>query len=142
MAYQLLNNGESIQVCALRVEPMKVNHSVPRLAYRVEGQNKTAFAFSGDTATNHSLWSALNQHHRLDLLLVERAFLETERASSRASSHCCPSLLTNDLVKRKSRPRVCISHLKPGAEQVAMDELQSRLPQFAVQPLVGGEVFN
>ncbi len=142
ITYRQVSNGESIQVCGLCIEPIKVNHSVPGLAYRVEGQNETAFAFSGDTSTNDSLWSALNRHHRLDLLLVECAFPETERALSLVSSHYCPSLLAEDLLKLNSRPRVCISHLKPGAEQVTMNELQSRLPQFAVQPLIGGEVFE
>jgi hypothetical protein len=45
-------------------------------------------------------------------------------------------------VKLTSRPSVCISHLKLSAEQVTMDELRSRLPQFAVQLLVGGEVLE
>lgn len=142
MAYRPLNSGESIQVCGLSVEPIKVNHSIPALAYRVEGQDGTAFAFSGDTSTNDSLWSALNRHRRLDLLLVECAFPEAERALSGASGHYCPSLLANDLAKLKSRPRVCISHLKPGAEQVTMNELQTRLSEFEVQQLVGGEMFE
>lgn len=142
MAYRPLNNGESIQVCCLCVETIKVNHSVPGLAYRIEGQNERAFAFSGNTSTNDSLWSALNRHRRLDLLLVECAFPETERALNRAWRHYCPSLLANDLVKLTSRPSVCISHLKLSAEQITMDELRSRLPQFAVQLLVGGEVLE
>lgn len=137
-----LSNAQSIEVSGLRVEAIEVNHSVPGLAYRIEGPNQAAFAFSGDTSSNDSLWSALNQHDRLDLLLVECAFPETERELSRASAHYCPSLLTNDLIKLKHRPRIYISHLKPGAEHETMRDLRELAPGFELNTLMGGAVFE
>jgi len=133
--------GESRAIGARRFEMIEANHTVPAVAYRVQSP-RGALAFSGDSTSNDTLWAALNGHQRLDVLLVECAFPEAERGLSRASGHYCPSLLATDLVKLASRPRIYITHLKPGAESVTMQELQVMLPQFDIRQLQAGQVFE
>lgn len=139
--FKPLAPGESRAIGARRFEMIEVHHSVPAAAFRTHcGQ--AALAFSGDSTSNDTLWAGLNRHERLDVLLVECAFPEAEKDLSRVAGHYCPSLLAADLVKLEHRPRVYITHLKPGAESVTMRELQAMLPEFDVRQLQAGQVFE
>jgi ribonuclease BN (tRNA processing enzyme) len=124
-----------------QVEAVRVNHAVTALAYRI-ADGDSAMAFSGDTTTNDSLWEALNRHDRLDLLIVECAYANAERGLSLMAKHYCPSLLAEDLAKLAHRPKIGISHLKPGAEVAIFDELRSSLPDLDLCRLCGREVFE
>lgn len=142
LRFQPLSCG---QVCELgdgrRAEMIEVNHTVPGTAYRIQDA-RAALAFSGDTTTNDTLWAALNRHDGLDMLFVECAFPESERELSRASGHYCPSSLAGDLLKLRHRPRTYVTHLKPGAEQVTMEEIRQIAPHFELRSLGGGEDFE
>jgi ribonuclease BN (tRNA processing enzyme) len=141
LKFERLSSGQSYSVGEHCIEMIAVNHSVSGVAYRIEG-DRHALAFSGDTTTNDTLWAALNRHDALDVLLTECAFPKADRELSRASGHYCPSLLAEDLIKLHHRPRTYITHLKPGAEKVTMEEIQRILPEFEVRRLLGGEVFE
>jgi ribonuclease BN (tRNA processing enzyme) len=141
VSFEPLAGGQTVGIDGRSIRAIEVNHAVPGVAYRIEGA-RHALAFSGDTSENDSLWEALNQHAGLDLLLVECAFPEAERELSIVSGHYCPSLLAQDLRKLKYRPRIYITHLKPGAEESTMAEIRSLLPQFEVNRLTGGERFE
>lgn len=133
--------GTSTLIGGRRIEMIPVRHTVPAVAYRLESGGK-AFAFSGDTTGNDSLWSALNRHHQLDLLFVETAFANRDVELARKACHYCPQLLANDLPRLKHRPTVCISHLKPGDESLIMDECREALPDWELKQLKGGDVFE
>jgi cAMP phosphodiesterase len=133
--------GESHVVGARRFEMIEVRHTVPAAAYRVLSADGV-LVFSGDSTSNPRLWSALNCHQRLDLLIVECAVPEAERDMSYALGHYCPSLLAADLAQLEHRPRVYVTHLKPGAEAVILRELRALLPQFDLHRLLTGQVFE
>jgi len=133
--------GSTRDVEGRRVEMIAVNHAVPAVAYRVESQGKS-FAFSGDTTTNDSLWAALNRHDALDLLFVESAFANKDAAIARLAYHYCPQTLSDDLPKLKHRPKVYISHLKPGEEKLIMKECNKALPDWALYQLKSGDRFK
>ncbi|MCW8923187.1 MAG: 3',5'-cyclic-nucleotide phosphodiesterase, partial [Gammaproteobacteria bacterium] len=111
--------GSTLDIEGRSVEMIAVNHAVPGVAYRVESQGRS-FAFSGDTMTNRSLWAALNKHDDLDLLFIESAFANKDAALAELAFHYCPQTLAEDLCRLEHRPRVCISHLKPGEEKRIM----------------------
>ncbi|MDH5387677.1 MAG: 3',5'-cyclic-nucleotide phosphodiesterase [Gammaproteobacteria bacterium] len=123
------------------IEMITVNHSVPGVAYRVESQGKS-FAFSGDTSTNDTLWSALNKHDNLDLLFVEAAFANKDAEIARLAFHYCPQTLAEDLPKLKHRAKVCISHLMPGEEKLIMKECNKALPDWNLYQLKSGDRFK
>jgi ribonuclease BN (tRNA processing enzyme) len=142
LGFEPLSFGQACDIGDKRhVEMIEVSHSVPGTAYRIQDA-RAALTFSGDTTTNDTLWATLNCRDRLDMLFVECAFPESERELSRASGHYCPSSLAADLIKLKHRPRTYVTHLKPGAEQVTMEELRKMLPELELRPLHGGEVFE
>jgi len=136
-----INPGSVHQLGNRSIEMIPVNHIVPGVGYRVESEGH-AFAFSGDTATNDSFWAALNRHSSLDLLFVESAFPNANCELSKRSGHYCPETLAADLKKLKHRPRVCISHPKPGEESIILQECRDAINGQDVHGLVGNEQFT
>ncbi len=100
----------------LRITPFKVLHTVPAVGYALEGPRGT-FAFSGDTYADDSLWSALNRLPQLDKLMIEIAFPDEQAALGHASKHFTPQLLGAELQKLQHRPKLYLTHHKPGCEQ-------------------------
>jgi ribonuclease BN (tRNA processing enzyme) len=141
MKYKVMSPGEVFSVEDRQLEMIEVNHVVPCVSYRVQSSTGS-FAFSGDTTTNDTLWNALNAHDSLDLLIVEAAFPDELEELSKLSKHYTPSLLAEDIKKLKHKPRVYISHPKPGQESVIIDECKAAITGREVFPLAGGEVFT
>ena len=141
MKYKVMSPGEVFSVEDRQLEMIEVNHVVPCVSYRVQSSTGS-FAFSGDTTTNDTLWNALNAHDSLDLLIVEAAFPDELEELSKLSKHYTPSLLAEDIKKLKHKPRVYISHPKPGQESVIIDECKVAIADREVLSLVGGEVFT
>ena len=98
--------------------------------------------FSGDTTTNDSFWDGLNRFERVDLLFVEAAFPDSDLDIALKSKHYCPKLLAADLPKLRHRPKICLTHPKPGAEDVILAECQTQLKGFTIKTLEGNEVFQ
>ena len=133
--------GSTLDIDGRSVEMIPVNHSVPAVGYRVESQGKS-FAFSGDTTSNETLWAALNKHDNLDLLFIEAAFSNREAELAKLAFHYCPQTLAEDMLKLKHRPKVCISHLKPGDEKRIMKECEKAMPDWKLHQLKSGERFK
>ena len=141
MKYKVMSPGEVISIEGRKLEMIEVNHVVPCVSYRVQSPTGS-FAFSGDTTTNDSMWNALNAHDSLDLLIVEAAFPNELEALSKLSKHYTASMLGEDIKKLKHKPRIYISHPKPGQESVIIDECKAAIPDREVLSLAGGEVFT
>lgn len=133
--------GSTLDIDGRRIEMITVNHSVPGVGYRVESEGRS-FAFSGDTASNENLWHSLNKHKNLDLLFVESAFANKDAELARVAFHYCPESLARDLPKLNHRPKVCISHLKPGEENRIMKECEKALPDWELHRLKSGDRFK
>jgi len=137
----MMKAGTSTVIDGRKLEMIPVNHAIPGVGYRVESAGKS-FAFSGDTTNNESLWAALNKHDSLDLLFIESAFANQDIELARLAFHYCPELLAMDLLKLKHHPTVCISHLKPGEEDIIMSECREALPDWELKQLKSGDVFE
>lgn len=141
MRFEELAPGQSLTLKGRTIQAIPVNHVVPAVAYRVETDG-AAFAFSGDTTTNDTFWEALNRFKRLDVLLVESAFPDKDIEICRKSGHYCPQLLAADLRKLRHRPKVYLSHPKPGAEDLILRECQAQITGFEIAGLDGVDVFQ
>ncbi len=142
LRFESMDPGEVQVLDGRRIEMIPVNHVVPAVGYRVEDASGAAFAFSGDTTTNDGFWAALNRHPRLDLLIVECAFPDADAELARQACHYCPHLLAEDLAKLQHRPRICLSHLKPGAEDRIHAACLALMPERHLERLSGGEGFR
>ena len=136
-----MSRKSPVEIEGRRIEMIAVKHSVPSVAYRVESQGKS-FAFSGDTTSNNSFWAALNKHDNLDLLFIEAAFANKDAELAGLAFHYCSQTLAEDLVKLKHRPKVCVSHLKPGDEKRIMKECSKAMPDRKLHQLKSGDRFK
>lgn len=141
MRFRSLALTEPVVVGNRKIVPVDVNHTVPSVAYIVEQDGKV-FAFSGDTAANETLWSALNALPRLDVLVVESAFGNRNEQLAWLARHYCPASLAMDLEKLKHDPDIWVTHLKPGSEDEIFSEICAAIPGRRLHRLVGGEVFT
>jgi len=141
LRFREMQPGERCPVGNRGVEMIAVNHAVPAAGYRVQN-GAGSFAFSGDTTSNEGFWEALNGHDTLDLLIVESAFPDEERELSTRARHYCPQLLAADLKKLRHRPRLFLTHLKPGSEARILDQCRNQVEALDVQRLCGGDRFT
>jgi ribonuclease BN (tRNA processing enzyme) len=133
--------GQRLDIGGRSVEMIEVNHAVPAAGYRVQN-GVGSFAFSGDTTSNDGFWTALNRHDALDLLIVESAFADEDRDLSVKARHYCPQLLAEDLKKLRHRPRLYLTHLKPGCEEKIVAQCRSHVEGLPVYRLCGGHRFK
>lgn len=141
MRYETHRPGEPVKVGGRTLEMIPVNHIVPTVGYRISGDGGV-MAYSGDTTSNDTFWEALNAGERLDLLLVEVAFIERFRELSLQSRHYCPSLLAADLTKLRHRPQVWLTHNKPGEEDQIFAECRERITDRELHRLQGGMILE
>ena len=133
--------GEANRVNGHTLTAFKVLHTVPAVGYALEGDNGT-FAFSGDTYTTDDLWNALNALKRLDHLMIEIAFTSDEDELARISRHFTPALLGRELKKLRHRPKIYLTHHKPGCEPVIEQECRVALAGYEYQHLKRGDVIS
>ncbi len=120
---------------------IEVRHTVPAVGYCVESHGRV-FAFSGDTITNDLFWHALNESPRVDVLVVDTGCTDHHERLAELVCHYCPRTLAPDLKKLRHDPEICITHLKPGSEELIFSEVRQALPDCRVHRLRGGEIFE
>ena len=137
MLFEEMKPGEVVSINDRHLKMISVNHIVPGVGYCVENATGV-FAFSGDTTTNDSLWDNLNQQDKLDILIVETAFTNADIDLCRRAGHYCADLLADDLAKLKHKPKIYISHNKPGSESQIISECEQAIKTHEIQSLTGG----
>lgn len=141
VVFHPMKPSDKITIRNRTIEMIDVNHTVPGVGYCVQ-QSKSVVAFSGDTTTNESLWEALNQYEKIDLLFIESAFSNSEIEISKLAKHYCPSLLGEDIKKLDHEPEVWLTHFKPGEEELIYKQCVEAIPHLNVHRLTGDEVFK
>ena len=141
MCYRPIEAGQCCEVGGRRFEAIAVNHIVPTVGYRVSCVTGS-FAFSGDTTSNTGFWSALNAHEGLDLLFVEVAFSDEQEELSVKARHYCPRRLAGDIGQLRHRPRILLTHNKPGAEDRILEQCRRAIPDRKLESLFSGMSFE
>ena len=141
VAFDIIEAGESTQLGELTFQAVAVNHIVPTIAYIVSAPSGR-FVFSGDTTTNDTLWDALNELDKIDVLVVETAFTNGELELCKKSKHYCPQNLASDLKKLKHQVDVHLTHAKPGEEEQIFKECRELITDRAVFQLHSGQHFK
>lgn len=135
LSYKIMKPGDVVEANGLQVEMIEVNHVLPCVGYRFVDKDNKSFAFSADTTTNDTLWDALNKHDSLDVLIVEAAFPDKDAELCKKAMHYCPSMLAADIKKLKHKPRVFITHFKPGDEAEIFQQCQEQIKGFELKAL-------
>ncbi|NOR52090.1 MAG: MBL fold metallo-hydrolase [Gammaproteobacteria bacterium] len=138
---EAIEAGESIQLGDLNISAIEVNHIVPTVAFIVSDPSGV-FAFSGDTTTNDTLWEALNKLEKIDILVVETAFSNSELDLCRNAKHYCPISLAEDLKKLRHQTDIYLTHAKPGEEEKIFQECHELIPDRKLHKLHSGQRFK
>jgi cAMP phosphodiesterase len=139
LRFSVCSPGDTVRIGERDFYAVDVMHSVPSLGFTVQHPNG-AFAVSGDTKTNETLWPVLNACDDLKLLIIEVSFPDEFEKLANTSGHYCPKTLSRDLQRLRHDPEIWLTGMKPGAEQQIMDQVISRLPERRVQMLSRGTV--
>ena len=141
IVYESMQPGDCIEFGDKIVKMTEVNHAVPASAYIVKNGTGT-IAFRGDTHVNDTLWDALNEEEDVQAIIVECGFTDEDEAIARDAKHYYPKALASDLAKLNHRPRIFITHLQPGKEEVIINQLYSAITDFEIKPLSSGDLIS
>ncbi|MCJ7556441.1 MAG: 3',5'-cyclic-nucleotide phosphodiesterase [Gammaproteobacteria bacterium] len=140
MHFEPLAAGDVLDINSRQITAVAVKHAVPTLGYCVEAAGKV-LAFSADTTNNQTLWPVLNAYENVDVLVIEVSFPNRQAELAEKSGHYCPRTLAQDLAKLNHNPAIWLTAMKPGEEELIMDEVRVELPDRTVRRLESGLVF-
>lgn len=127
--------GSSVTLGNRTLTTIPAHHVVPACGYRIASETGS-LVFTGDTTSSDALMHALNDMSDLHDLIIETSFENALRDIAVASKHHWPDSLAHELGRLKHRPRIWITHLKPGNETAIVDELRQHIPDREIRPLV------
>ena len=70
------------------------------------------------------------------------SYTDAEQELSTKAKHYCSSSLAADLKKLEHQPDIYLTHLKPGAEDEIVAEVQKLVPDRPVKALHNGQQFE
>ena len=114
----------SYGVCGLEITPIRVNHLVPCVGYKVE-DGRDAFVFTSDTAETDRIWEVANATPNLRLVIAEASFPNEQASLATASKHLTPASLGRELRKLHRDVPVRIYHLTPGDKAAMLPQIEA-----------------
>lgn len=125
MRWERLAHGDSVTLGGRTISSHAVEHTEGSAAYAVSGADGKGFLFTGDMCSTPALWSLLDRAPGLTHVIVDCSFANAEVDLAKLSMHFCPSTLMTDLADVPTGVEFLIYHLKPGQEDLIMQELQA-----------------
>jgi len=141
LRYQVCDPGDTVTIQHRDFYAIDVMHSVPALGFTVQNSGG-AFAVSGDTKSNETLWPVLNACKDLKILVIEVSFPDEMERLATESGHYCPSTLTRDLEKLRHNPDIWLTGMKPGEESAILEQVIKAIPDRKIQMLSSGTVLT
>ena len=141
LRYSSFRLGDTTTVQGRRIRPLPADHVVPAVGFHLDS-GEASLVFSGDTTACDALWQEVNRIDNLRYLLIETAFPNAERNLAVASKHLTPDMLAQELAKLTRPARIFVSHLKPGAGALTMEEVEAVAGAYGPRMLVNGQVFK
>ncbi|MGI9270763.1 MAG: MBL fold metallo-hydrolase [Woeseiaceae bacterium] len=141
LRYHVCSPGDTIQIGHRDFYAVDVMHSVPSLGYTVQNSGG-AFAVSGDTKSNETLWPVLNACDDLRVLVIEVSFPDEMEQLANQSGHYCPRTLTADLERLNHSPEIWLTGMKPGEESAILEQVTKAAPERNIQMLSRGTVLT
>jgi cAMP phosphodiesterase len=141
MRWQTMAHGATVDLGAGRtISSHSVNHTVGSAAYQVS-TGKDGVLFTGDMCTTPALWQMLAASPEISKVIVDCSFGNAESELAALSMHFCPSSLIDDISSMAEHIEVLIYHLKPGQEDLIMQELQATGGSRSFRALSCGDQF-
>lgn len=139
LQFVVCNPGDRITIGHREFHAVDVQHSVPSLGYTVQNSGG-AFAISGDTKTNETLWPVLNACDDLKVLVIEVSFPDEQEMLATTAGHYCPSTMCEDLKRLDHEPEIWLTGMKPGEEERILAQVIAAAPDKNIRMLSRGTV--
>lgn len=136
-----LGFGEAFTLQGRTFRPLPVNHVVPACGIHLATAHGS-LVFSGDTMHSEAFVAALDAIPDLRHLIIDTSFENALVNVAQASRHHWPESLAAELGMLSVRPKVWITHLKPGNEAAIMNELRAAAPGWGLEALLQGQVIE
>ena len=141
LRYAVCSPGDTVTIGHRDFYAVDVMHSVPSLGFTVQNSGG-AFAVSGDTKTNETLWPVLNACDDLRVLVIEVSFPNDMEQLAADAGHYCPRTLSRDLEHLQHDPEIWITGMKPGKEEEILRQVTDATPDRKIQMLSRGTVLT
>jgi ribonuclease BN (tRNA processing enzyme) len=133
--------GDTVTIGHRDFNAVDVVHSVPSLGYTVQN-SCGAFAVSGDTKSNETLWPVLNACDDLKVLVIEVSFPDEMEKLAAESGHYTPKTMTDDLRRLQHDPEIWLTGMKPGEEDRIYEQVLRAAPDKNIRMLSRGTVLS
>jgi glyoxylase-like metal-dependent hydrolase (beta-lactamase superfamily II) len=140
LRWQPFKPGATIAIDGRMIAGHSVNHTPGAVAYWAHAGND-GFLFSGDMCATPALWETLLLEKGLRKVIVDCSFPNAEFELAAKSMHFCPQSLLNDIHAMPHSIEFLIYHLKPGQEDLIMEELRVAAGDRPFKALKCGDVF-
>ena len=141
LRYHVCSPGDTVTINRRDFYAVDVMHTVPSLGFTVQNSGG-AFAVSGDTKTNETLWPVLNACEVLRVLVIEVSFPDEMEQLANEAGHYCPRTLTRDLERLRHSPEIWLTGMKPGEEERIYEQVIRSAPDRSIRMLTRGTVLN
>ena len=141
LRYVVCSPGDTVTVGHRDFHAVDVMHSVPSLGFTVQNSGGV-FAVSGDTKSNETLWPVLNSCDDLKVLVIEVSFPDEMEALAAQAGHYCPKTLTEDLKCLRHDPEIWLTGMKPGQEELILEQVIAAAPGKNIRMLSRGTVLT
>jgi len=141
LRFHVCKPGDTVSIGQKKFHAVDVMHSVPSLGYTVQNSGG-AFAVSGDTKTNETLWPVLNACDDLKVLVIEVSFPDEMQALATESCHYTPKTMTDDLRRLNHDPEIWLTGMKPGEENTIYEQVLKAAPEKNIKMLSRGTVLT
>ena len=140
LRWALLEPECEIDIGGRLITAHPVNHTGGSVAYRVHN-GRSGFLFTGDMSSTPELWAMVQHDPRISKVIVDCSFPNADMVLAELSRHFCPRSLLADIGSVPQSVELLIYHLKPGHEDVIMQELRSEGGAREFSALKCGDVF-
>lgn len=95
--------------------------------------------FTGDMCSTPSLWKTLAARPQIRQVIIDCSFSNAEADLAQRSLHFCPDSLLREVEQISQQMEFLIYHLKPGQEDLIMQELQQPQARHQFSALHSGD---
>ena len=141
LRFRVCSPGDTVTIGHRDFYAVDVMHSVPSLGFTVQNSSG-AFAVSGDTKTNETLWPVLNACEDLRVLVIEVSFPDEMAELAIESGHYTPRSLTDDLKRLRHEPEIWLTGMKPGEERRIYEQVVKAAPDKNIRMLSAGTILT
>jgi ribonuclease BN (tRNA processing enzyme) len=140
LRWEPMQAGVTIDLQGRFITSNPVNHAVDATGYLVR-EKEVSFLFTGDMATTPALWEKMRIEPALGKVIVDCSFTNADFELARVSGHYCPQSLLADIQGMPASTEFLIYHLKPGQEDMIMQELHVAANGRSFEALKHGDQF-